>query len=733
MLVNKSLPALYNGVSQQPPTLRLPSQGEVQVNGFSSVVDGQRKRPPTEHLALLTGTDLSGAYLHTINRDVTERYLVVLTDGDLRVFDLDGNEKTVAFPNGKAYLDVTNPRTDFVCITVADYTFIVNTTVHVQMGTLASDQSPQATNRYWLGRELADEAAIAALQEFVAQQIQYPSNPAGGTFRGVKQSFSELPETPADGDIWQIRGTADSGFATYYVRRVGGTWEETVKPGIYNRINAETMPWALVRKADGTFDFAPFSWADRRVGDETTNPNPTFVGRTINDVFFYKNRLGFAVDEGVVLSRAGDFGNFYRLTVLDLLDDAVVDVAASETKVTLIRQAVPFQGGMMLFSDQVQFRLTHGDFLTPTSASLDVVTQFRMTPGVRPLPIGGDVYFPTDDNNWSAIREYYVRDDTGGNDAGNVTAHVPRYIPAGVFRLAGSDTHDILFAITGAEPSRLYAYRFYWANESEKAQSAWSYWEFAADTSLLSVDVLDNYAYLVVKRADGAYLERMSLESGAVAPGLSFEVLLDRRTAVTGTWLPADSKTEFTLPYPVAVAQRASFRLVRGPDFAGAVGGLISIDPDDYEWISSTVVRVVGRFDDGECFAGLNYEHRFEFSQQFIKNRENVPVVSGRLQLRTWRVYFVDTAYFKVEIAPYGSDPDVEEVYPAALSEFDGKTLGASTALLGAPNFQTGAFAFSVWGDATVAKITLVNDTPYQATFQQAEWEGFYHNRSRTI
>ena len=56
-LVSKSIPNLINGVSQQPPTLRLESQGEEQENGLSDVVDGLKKRPPTEFIKTLIRID----------------------------------------------------------------------------------------------------------------------------------------------------------------------------------------------------------------------------------------------------------------------------------------------------------------------------------------------------------------------------------------------------------------------------------------------------------------------------------------------------------------------------------------------------------------------------------------------------------------------------------------------------------------------------------------------------
>src|SRR5258706_9668475 len=126
MLVNHQIPSLYNRVSQQPAPLRLPSQAEVQVNGWSTVVNGLRKRPPTQHVAQLVNADLSASHMHVINRDTVERYIVVLTNGNLQVYDLFGNPKTVTFPHGTGYLSVTDATSQFSAVSVADYTFIVN-------------------------------------------------------------------------------------------------------------------------------------------------------------------------------------------------------------------------------------------------------------------------------------------------------------------------------------------------------------------------------------------------------------------------------------------------------------------------------------------------------------------------------------------------------------------------------------------------------------------------------
>ena len=95
--VSSSIPNLINGVSQQAPEVRLPTQAEVQENGLSSVVNGLEKRPGTEHIKKLSGvtaSNVTNAFIHTIQRDDSESYsLVIGKDGNnpfLYVYDRNG-------------------------------------------------------------------------------------------------------------------------------------------------------------------------------------------------------------------------------------------------------------------------------------------------------------------------------------------------------------------------------------------------------------------------------------------------------------------------------------------------------------------------------------------------------------------------------------------------------------------------------------------------------------------
>ena len=145
-LVSRTIPNLVQGVSQQPEVLRLNSQASEQINGFSSVVEGLKKRPNTDYVAKLSATSFGNAYIHTINRDANERYIVVITNGSIAVYDINGVSKTVVNQTGATnYLSSTNPKEDFVCMTVADFTFILNkNTTTAMASTTSSSKVEQA-------------------------------------------------------------------------------------------------------------------------------------------------------------------------------------------------------------------------------------------------------------------------------------------------------------------------------------------------------------------------------------------------------------------------------------------------------------------------------------------------------------------------------------------------------------------------------------------------------------
>lgn len=743
-LRSRVLPTIANGISRQPPILRSADQNEDELNTWVRLVDGVGRRPPTEHIAEI-GDALSGAaFIHQINRDITERYLVIIDGGTIRVWDqLNGTPVTVNTPGGLGYIE--GDPADLRAFTVADYTFIVNTKRVCRMAAVGADAEPvpdyyrMPANRvpsYTAPGPALRVSAMALPQEPIETNdyssggaYQYPPNPAvPAALTGEVPSVEKLPETAPDGALYKVTGSTSGSFNSFYVIRRGAVWDECVGPGLANGIDALTMPHCLVRELDGTFTFAPFSWTPRRVGDEATNAKPTFVGRALNGLFFYQNRLGFLSDENVIFSAAGDFGNFWRTTVLDYIDSDVVDVAASSTgadgKVSILRNVIAFQDGLLVSSDQTQFSVTNGeDGLTPSSVAIRAVTHYEVNNRVRPVAVGTEVYFLSDGSGGTTTWEYNRLADAESTSAADVTAHVKGLIPSGVRTMTAAPDLNALFLGDGG--SKMYVYQLYW-NGNEKILSSWRVWQMPGN--VLATAYLDGQLYLLLQRDAKVSIERLDLRLDALPKGQSAPVHLDRLTTLQGTHSPAEGRTRFTLPY---APNQDKFRIVRPSNHPKLPGS--PIEPELFTWHGPREVSVPGNETVGEATLGETYRTHLVFSRQFPVNYQGQPVATGRLQLRTFTVNYSATANFTADVRPYGvlGPTSPVQVFSNKRSVFTGRVLGDDENRLNNQVYSTASYTFTVYGDAAQAQITLWTESHTPATFVSAEWEGFYVNRTQ--
>ena len=80
--IHETLDTLVQGISQQPGHLRLPGQGEVQENGWSSPVEGLTKRNPAIQQLLIANEALNNFYLEMMHISPDEIYAVLIRPAD---------------------------------------------------------------------------------------------------------------------------------------------------------------------------------------------------------------------------------------------------------------------------------------------------------------------------------------------------------------------------------------------------------------------------------------------------------------------------------------------------------------------------------------------------------------------------------------------------------------------------------------------------------------------------
>ena len=905
-VISRAIPTLLRGVSQASDNTKQADHADIQDNADSNPVTGLTKRSGIQYVTDLSSSTLGNVHIQTINRDLNERYVAIFSNGNVRVFELDGTEKTVNKPDGTTYLNTSDPRSVIKTVSVADFTFVVNTSITAAMDSTLSEASSNITQAVVFINQVSDKTTYSLTVDGVTvtddtssdstlSTSQVAADLVSGLNSGLTgftiarngpvihikktdgsnfsidgndtqgntqmtivkdsiQRFTDLPTVSPDGYIVEVKGDENTDFDNYYVKFVTnngnafeeGQWEECVQPGIEFKFNYDTMPHVLIRQADGNFRFArvdgdnyfapestgtysqvqnaititsnshglstndkvtidftppntiPNSahpidgeytvssvvntnqftvqrselnsvgvpvgftatgtysygiaanqytlpkWGERTVGDLDSAPSPSFIGSKINNVFFFRNRLGFLADDNVVLSRSAEFFNFFPETVLSVIDSEPIDVAASHTKVAILRTAVTIEQELVLFSDQTQFVLTSStDNLTPRTANVVVVTEFESDDDAQPVGAGSSIYYLSKRGSFANVREYVYQRDLVIRESSNITVHVPRLIPSNLFKFAVSTSADVLVCLGTDEPNKLYINRWLYGQQYQKILNSWSTFTINPNRSIKNVDFIGSDLFLVIEEASGTTLEKIPFENNFTEPNADFEYRLDHKvteatTGVSVAYNASSNISTFTVPYRLRASMNIVGRFLGSGEtstFVNAQGTTTTLKPGQIVSTTNTTdgststITATGDYRNSKFIIGEPYEMHYRFSQQRLTEsqggRNSGEIISGRLQLHHFYIKFEDTGFFKVEVTP--------ELRDTSTHNFTGVLLGTGSSTIGTVNLESGSFKVPVMSRADRVNIDVKNNTFLPTTLASAEYEAMFHMRSRRI
>lgn len=708
-----SLKNLVSGISQQPPLLRLPEQLAEQLNGYSSETSGLQKRPPTVYVNTLMDSidETAEPLVHFVNRDEYERYIMYFYNGGLRIFDLEGNEKTVTIKEDADYIATDQPRKDIRCITVADYTFIVNKTkqvamsdelspnafetqgclIHVKSGqygrtyqilldgeVIASYETPdggdashtkkidtnnivnelntslqgitetQTTPLYetevgssWLLIKNVDSSKITTKDGY--------NNNAMIAVGTAVQKFSLLPASAPDGYTVRIKnsdGDEADNAGEYYVHYNADdkVWEECVAPNLLISFDASTMPHTLIRQSDGTFTFQRAEWVDRECGDDDSNPLPSFVDHTLNDIFFYRNRLGLLSGENVILSESAEYFNWWMTTANDILDTDCIDIPTTTSRINILNYAVPFNESLYLFSNSTQFRLSTDTTLSPKNVALVEVTNFESSDTCRPVVAGKNMYFPVERAEFTTVREYYnVQQVSDVKNAQDITSHVPSYIPNGVYEILSQNNENIMLFLTEGDENCIYVYKYLWTNDT-RVQASWSKWDLHGH--IFGAFFVNSDLYIVLNHGGKHLLEKLTFtyQTKDFDAHELYRVYLDtKKVATTGVYDADFETTTFNL--------KEEWNLDDLSDLSHV--GLVAKNGDYFLLeVTGDTVTVDGDYTQQDVILGVPYTFKAVFSPIYMRSvnpqGDTRAYTNGRMQIRELRLNYADTGAFDV-------------------------------------------------------------------------------------
>ena len=767
-LVRDTVANFIGGISQQPEKLMYPNQSKKLVNYLLSPSVGLKDRPPTEHIAKLMEASDKHVLSHTIIKE-NEAYEVLLTGETVKVFDLEGNEKTVEFDEGVLdYVGTTQPLQDLIATTIADYTFILNKKVvtklsdetftnsfphsaliFVKQGNYTADyniningeqkatytatEEVKSTKSNVICQDLyndlvnnlgTDDWNITRLgsviciknlkgKSFTIQTEDSNANRDLFAFYETADDLSLLPTVAPNGYIIKIIGENINIADDYYVKFEtsdgsafgSGSWQECCSPDIKYQIDATTMPVALIRQADGSFKLQRIEWTARQAGDEESAPTPSFIGNTIQDIFTHKGRLALVSVDKTIFSDTQDIFSYFKKTTLTELDTDPIDVG-SNSKMVLLKHALPFNEALLLFSETSEFSLRGGDVFSNNTVACDLTMEYPCSKFCKPINAGATAFFVFENGNYSRVMEVYIT-STYAIDARDITEQAPSYLPKNIYKIAGSTANNMACFLSTEEPDKMYIYNYYYSSEA-KAQSAWSEWKFE-NTKILNADFKENWLYLVMQYPDGIYLERINFSPKIKEKGLNYLFHLDRKVYCDNL-TPSEGTTEIKLPYlPV--------NKLTVVDYKGF--------PLDYT-IQDDVMTVDGEYTN--LVVGNTFESKWEMPTIYVRNQTSnggMKVKEGILMLRDINLCYTDTGYFRVIVSPK------YETNLASTFEFTGKIMGMKSATFGLIEVSDGTFLLPVIAKNDEVTIEVINDSYIPSCFLSLEWLGDFNIRGQ--
>lgn len=450
--------------------------------------------------------------------------------------------------------------------------------------------------------------------------------------------ISKLPSQCKDGYIVRVANSGeneDDYYLQFHTRFPGvdgeGVWEEVAKPGIDIAINGATMPHQVVFNPNtNSFIVSPVDWEPRLVGDDKTNPKPSFVGKKINKMLFFRNRLVMLSDENVIMSRPGDYWNFWAKTAMTINPADAIDISASSTYPAILYDGIEVNSGLLLFSANQQFLLTtDNDVLGPETVKINSIASYQYNYVTQPVSMGTTVGFLNNAGRNARLFEINNIRREGEVEVLEQSKLISEKLPANMDQLADSRENNLLMC--GTKGSRdIWGYR-YFNSGTERIQSAWFRWELTGDLVYHTI-MKDVYYAVLVNKSDSSgniivSLQRFDLKNtdwtAIVEDSQSYPytVHMDNYRVVLPNelqWYPHLNQTYFRLPMGYFSDKRfAAYTLKRGKYQGRAAYPKIEIDS------LGTWAVFEGNWSDTRLMIGYEFEMDVELPTIYYQKLES--------------------------------------------------------------------------------------------------------------
>ena len=553
------------------------------------------------------------------------------------------------------------------------------------------------------------------------------------------QDVANLPTQCKHGYVVKVRnGNAQED--DYYVKFFGendrdgpGTWEECPKPGRKVGIDPYTAPVKLVREANGTFTFSEITWENCLVGDTNTVAEPSFIGKVINKMLFFRNRLVLLSDENVILSQPGEFFNFWPKSAITFTPSDVIDLSCSSEYPAIVYDAIQANAGLVLFTKNQQFLLTtDSDVLSPNTAKINALSTYNFNYKSNPISLGTTLAFLDNAGKYTRFWEIARVLREGVPDVIDQIKIVSKLFDKDLDKISNSRENGVVF-FSKKDTSTLYGFRYFSASD-KRIQQAWFTWEFPG--KIQHHAVLDDSLFLVLRNNSKDVLQKVSikmdtdsatvtddLDTTDTADDITYRVHLDNNSVVAiaaGTFNSSTNKTTF--PKPTSGYEASSNQLALYDNSAGS-GNSDPIGKYVTATINGSNLEVTGDWSNNSVVLGYLFDMEVEFPKIYQTQQSgesSKSTIQGSLVIHRVKLNFGANGLFSTTLDRIGK-PSYTETYEPVISD----STAANQIAINPDNIEI----IPIYEKNTNMTLTLKSTHPSPATLYSMSWEGDYTNQ----
>jgi len=528
----------------------------------------------------------------------------------------------------------------------------------------------------------------------------------------------------------------------YYVQFYGnnnldgeGVWQECAKPGIPHTLNSYTLPHVIIRTANFTVDsddnlisefyVGPVLWGARATGDEVTNPRPSFCpppgadfGNTINATVFFRDRLVFLSKENIIMSRTGEYFDFFGQSALTIADNDPIDVSSSSTVPAILHEGLVVPSGLIVASPNQQFLLrTDNDLLSPLTVKITNISSYNINPNTKLLSLGTTVGFFSNTGKYSRFYEMLNVTNNVDPEIVEQSKSAGTLLPQDLELIADSQENDLILASERGS-NQIWCYKYFNTGE-RRVLSSWFYWTMIGEVVHQTI-IKDSYYAALEVDSGSVYLVRADLRplrNTTTFTEDDFRIHFDYYASVVEadmTYNSSTNATTFTLPVPYfSTEELKAFSMGDEP---GRIGDIT---------VTGATGSLQGDWTDDPIALGYTFDMRVEFPTIYPTSKSGL---SGSLQadnrgyltLNRIKITLGDSGYYEAKLKSFGRDDRVI-TYESATSG----TYRANTASIRDETTLT----VPVYDKNINFNLELSSKHPSPTTLYAMEWEGNYTNK----